>query len=166
MLRYRKKPIPRGFVVSTDIFEADTPMMIRMLEGDSRIKTAPDIYLMIGVSGEVYPIKSEKFHSYYKPCNEPVDIEDDIYTPNVKNETTGEIKELIPYMKSCISFGEEYIYAEALTRNTKVFNSWNPNGYMYGREGDFLAIKCDNINDVYIIYKDIFAKTYEKEKNA
>ena len=165
MNRYRKKPIPKGFVISTDVFEENTPLMIRTLEGDSNVKASPDIYLMVGVRGEAYPIKSEKFHSYYKLCDEHavIDLEaGDVYKPTVKNRNTGEIKELLPLMKSCVSFSEAPIFAGVLTRNTKIFTDWNPGGYMYGRAGDYLAVKCDDVNDVYVIQKDIFAQTYEK----
>ena len=161
MKRYTKKPIPKGFALSTDVFAENTPIMIRTLEGDSNIRASGDIYLMIGIQGEVYPIKADKFHSYYALCDRPVRIDADIYTPTVKNELTGEVKELVPYMKSCISTGDAPIFARPLTRNTKVFTDWNPNGYMYGKPGDYLAVKCEDIHDVYIIQSNIFAGTYE-----
>ncbi|MCL1823053.1 MAG: DHH family phosphoesterase [Oscillospiraceae bacterium] len=164
MTKYIKKRIPKGFVVSSEVFPENTPLMIRTLEGDSNIRASADIYLMIGILGEVYPIKKEKFHSYYVLCDEEVNISEEIYTPTVKNETTGEVRELIPYMNSCISTGEAPIFAKVLTRDTKVFTDWNPNGYMYGKAGDYLALKCDDINDVYIIEHNIFNLTYEELK--
>ena len=82
----------------------------------------------------------------------------------MKNEETGEVKKLTPYLKFCVACTEKPIYAYSLTRNTKVFTEWNPNGYMYGEPGDFVAIDCENINDVYIIKKHIFQKTYKQLK--
>ena len=61
MKRYRKKHIPIGFVKTTDIFEAETPIMVRTLEGDVSTTSQEDTYVMIGIKGEVYPIKKEKF---------------------------------------------------------------------------------------------------------
>lgn len=161
MKRFRPKPVPKGFVPSTDIFEENTPVTIRTLENDSNIKASPDIFLMVGIKGEVYPVKASKFRSGYTVCNVPLKT-DYLYVPTVKNEITGEVKELLPYIKSCISTGETPAYASVLTRNVKIFNSWNPNGYMYGRPGDYLAVKCNDLNDVYIIKEDIFLQTYEE----
>ncbi|MDR0223065.1 MAG: DHH family phosphoesterase [Oscillospiraceae bacterium] len=162
MKRYRKRPIPKGFVVSTDAFPEGAPLMIRTLDGDSEVKASPDIYLMIGVQGEVHPIKADKFGAYYRLCGEPVNIDDDIYTPTVKNEATGEIKELLPLMKSCVSYTDAPVFAAPLERGVKIFSDWNPNGYIRGKAGDFLVLKCDDIHDVYTLRRDIFLETYEE----
>jgi len=161
MKRYKKRPVPKGFVPSTDVFPEGTPLMLRTLEGDSHIKASADIYLMIGVIGEVYPIKVNKFNATYNLCERSGDPSF-AYAPTVRNEITGEIKGLLPLMKSCITSSEAPIFAAPLKRNTKVFTDWNPNGYMYGEEGDYLAVKCDDIHDVYIIQDYIFDETYEE----
>ena len=44
----------------------------------------------------------------------------------------------------------------------KVFTEWDDEKYMLGKEGDYLAIRQDNLHDVYIIEGTIFAHTYEK----
>jgi len=161
MKKYVKKPIPRGFAVSSDVFPEGTPIMIRTLEGDSNLKASPDIYLMVGVQGEVYPTRAAKFHAQYKIYDGHYNAEYE-YEPIVKNELTGETKSIDPYLKTCISFGESPIFAAPLTRNTKVFTEWNPGGYMSGKEGDYIAIKCSDINDVYIIQESIFNLTYRE----
>lgn len=159
---YTKKPIARGFVLTTDLYEEGTPLMIRTLESDCTIKASPDMYIMIGVLGEAYPTKAAKFNASYRLCDEPVDLADDIYTPTVKNEMTGETIELTPHMKSCMPTSEAPIYAMELGRSAKVFTEWNPDGYMYGSAGDFLAIQHKDINDMYVIRREIFFKTYER----
>ncbi|MCL1867170.1 MAG: recombinase RecJ, partial [Oscillospiraceae bacterium] len=83
------------------------------------------------------------------------------YEPTVKNQITGEIKVLKPYLRYCVPVSESPIYARELTRNTKVFTDWNPTGYAYGEPGDFLAVKCDDVKDVYIIKDYIFRQTYD-----
>ncbi|MDR0198028.1 MAG: DHH family phosphoesterase [Oscillospiraceae bacterium] len=163
MKRYRKKPVPKGFAVSSDVFPEGTPMVVRTLEGDLNIKASPDVYLMIGVQGEVKPIKADKFDAYYGVCDEPVDVDDDIYTPTVRNEATGEVRELLPLMTPCISHADAPIFAAVLERGVKVFTEWTPNGYLYGSPGDYLVIKCDDINDVYILKEEIFFRTYEED---
>lgn len=33
---------------------------------------------------------------------------------------------------------------------------------MVGREGDYLAVRCDDKHDIYVVERDIFYKTYDK----
>jgi hypothetical protein len=33
---------------------------------------------------------------------------------------------------------------------------------LFGKAGDYLSIKCDDIHDVYINQKDVFKHTYEE----
>jgi len=161
MKRYVKKLIPKGFAVSSEVFPEGTPVMVRTLEGDSNILSSPEIYLMVGIEGEVHPIEATKFHSVYRICNETT-IDEFEYEPMVKNEVTGETKELKPLLKYCVSVGENPVYAEPLKRNTKVFTERNPEGYMYGKPGDYIAVVCEDVNDICIIAESIFDKTYEE----
>jgi phosphoglycolate phosphatase len=157
---YEKRVIPLGFVLSTDIFPKGTPMLIRTLEGDSDISAADDVLLMIGIEGETYPISVEKFAKSYALTDRDF-IKDYAYSPTVKNKMTGEVMQLTAHAKACIPMGQTQIYATPIHKNTKVFNSWNPEGYMLGITGDYIAVRCDDFKDVYIIKNDIFAKTYD-----
>ena len=159
MARYKKKNVPVGFVKSTDAFEEGTPMLIRSLEGDEESKASGNVYLMIGILGEVYPIKAEKFNNNYALCSEAFETDFD-YFPTAKNKITGESVELAKYANSCAATGEVYIYSRPLSKNTKVFTLWSQEGYMLGKPGDQIAVRDDDHNDVYIIRRDIFEKTY------
>ena len=33
---------------------------------------------------------------------------------------------------------------------------------MLGKEGDYLAVRCDDRHDIYVVERDIFFKTYEE----
>ncbi|MDR2075927.1 MAG: DHH family phosphoesterase, partial [Desulfovibrio sp.] len=69
MRRFCKKQIPLGYARTADLFPEGSPISIRTLEGDIDTLAAADIYLMIGVSGEVYPIRKERFEELYAPCD-------------------------------------------------------------------------------------------------
>ena len=47
-------------------------MIIRTLEGDVTIRAQDDIYIMIGISGEAYPISKDKFIDRYTAKEEPL----------------------------------------------------------------------------------------------
>ena len=161
MGKYRKRKIPVGFVKSGDVFAAGTPMLIRTLEGDAEAEASEDIFLMVGIMGEVYPMKAEKFSTSYALTDEPF-APDFEYSPTVKNKITGHSAELAAYMKPCISTSEVFVYAMPVVKKTKVFTAWNEEGYMYGAPGDYIAVRADDSHDVYIVKGDIFIKTYER----
>ena len=160
MPRYRKKNIPVGCVLSTDIFESGAPVLLRTLEGDSEIVASDDIYIIVGILGEVYPIKAEKFNRNYKITGGAL-VTDYCYSPTVRNRASGEVKELSDLTRPCVALGEVAIYSRPIERNTKIFTSWNKEGYMLGKPGDYIAVRSDDINDIYIIREDIFDMTYE-----
>jgi phosphoesterase RecJ-like protein len=159
MKLYKKRNLTVGFVPSTDVFQEGTPIMIRTLEGDIDILASSDIYIMIGIKGEVYPIKKEKFERSYRLSNEPFDFETQ-YSPMLRNRITGQVVELKKYSKPCVATGDVYIYAKLITRDTKVFTNWDTLRYMSGRKGDYIALRQDDMHDAYIIEKSIFYMTY------
>jgi hypothetical protein len=66
------------------------------------------------------------------------------------------------YAKPCVTLGSSYIYAAPLERDTKVFTSWYPDGYMFGKPGDYVSVRLDDSTDFYIINDKIFDFTYEE----
>lgn len=159
---YRKNKLVLGFVSSTEICEEGTSLLIRTIEGDLDIVASEKIYIMIGIEGEVYPIKKEKFITSYRVLDQPFELKNVEYFPSIKNKLTGEYIDFRSYAKSCISTGEVFIYAKPLIKNTKVFTSWDPSRYMSGKTGDYIAIRKDDNKDVYIIEKSIFNNTYQR----
>jgi phosphoglycolate phosphatase len=162
MPKYVKKKIPVLSVPSIDIFPPGTRIMIRTLEGDAEAIASADTVFIIGILGEVYPIQAEKFRRSYRPL---AGVEKPgrnfSYAPTVKNKITGDSAELFPYALPCLAAEEAVIHAVPLSRHTKVFTVWNPDGYMSGKPGDYIAVRRDDHNDVYIIRQDIFHQTYE-----
>ncbi len=158
---YRKKRIPVGYVKAAEVFTPGAMLTIRTLEGDLDIVVREDTYIMIGIKGEVYPGKREKFECAYEVLDEPYVFEGE-YAPVVKDVMEGKHISLIPYAKPCVSTGESYIYAKQLDHRVKVFTEWYKETYMLGIAGDYLAVRKDDIHDIYVIEGNIFEKTYEK----
>jgi phosphoglycolate phosphatase len=164
MRRYRKLPLRVGFAQSTDIFPLTAnakaaKITIRTLEGDVDIALAEDLYLMIGIQGEVYPIRRGKFEQSYTRLHIKYDAALE-YLPVVTYQRTGEKLSLIPFAEYCLPTGEKFVRARELQKDTKVFTSWDTEKYYLGHAGDFLAAYDNDFNDCYIINKDIFYKTY------
>jgi phosphoglycolate phosphatase len=161
MTRYKKQNIPIGYVIPQEFLPIGTPITIRTLEGDIDNVVSKDMYILIGIKGEVYPNTKEKFYRSYKVSDEPYDMSAP-YRPTIKNRIDGSTIALDKYAKSCISTGETHIYSRQLEKAVKVFTSWDEDKYMLGRVGDYIAVRSDDLHDIYVIEQDIFNKTYKE----
>ncbi|MDR1912641.1 MAG: DHH family phosphoesterase [Helicobacteraceae bacterium] len=158
--RYRKLPILVGFVKTTDIFPEGAPICVRTLEGDVDTKTRKDIFLMIGVDGEIYPIERSNFEKSYDVLSDQYICRNE-YEPTIINLRSGEKSSILPFAQSCLPKAQTIIRAAPLKKETKVFTRWDTEKYFMGRIGDYLAAPCDDPSDIYIIKRDIAHKTYE-----
>jgi phosphoglycolate phosphatase len=129
------------------------------LEGDIDAVAGEDIYLMIGVQGEVYPILREKFEKSYQPLADPYHEETE-YIPALLNRGTGERREISSYAKTCLPKDSKWVRAKPLEKDTKVFTAWDIEKYFLGLKGDYLVANEGDFNDCYIVRKDIFLQTY------
>ena len=162
---YKKIKRPLGYVVANEVFPDNTPIKVRTLEGDMDLIVASDLIIMIGIRGEVYPNRLEKFQHSYEVISSECDLEactvNMTYEPTVINRLTGEKVNLSEYAHTCKPTGETYIWARKINKAVKIFALWDENRYMLGQPGDYLAVRSDDKHDVYIVAKDIFGVTYE-----
>lgn len=158
---YVKKPILVGYAKATDFLKEGTPILVRTLEGDVDLIVEKDLYFMIGIEGEVYPINQEKFERSYQPAEGTPEMDTD-YAPTIRDNIYGNTYQLMDCMRPCVSTGTTKIYARKLTSNVKVFTAWDKEKYYRGLAGDYIVVREDDAHDIYIVRGDIFLKTYEK----
>lgn len=108
---YQKKRILLGYVKASEMFEPGETVCVRTLEGDLDVRVEEDTYIMIGINGEIYPNKKEKFERSYRRVDQPYVFEGE-YPPTVKDLAEGKNLPLIPHARACIPTGESYIYAK------------------------------------------------------
>lgn len=173
---YRKKRIPIGYVRATELYPAGTEVTVRMLEGEFRLTIREDTYFIIGVEAEVYQNDEAYFLSHNDRSDEPYRFQGE-YAPTVheairlagpesggsesKAAVRGRQKSIADFAKTCVPKDGPLAHARMLTRRTKVFVPWSEN-YMLGEPGDWLVARVENPADLYIVKRDIFAKTYER----
>ena len=167
MKLYVKRRLPVGYVKADQVLSVGTPITIRTLEGDIDMTVEEDLYIMIDIKGEVYPCRRSKFIESYEATEQPYDkiktMSRAEYAPIIKNRKNGKNLLLTDYAKLCLPAEEVKIYAKVLDKGVKVFTEWDKNKYMLGRPGDYLAVRCDNLHDIYVVEKDIFVQSYDDD---
>lgn len=158
---YVKKDVVFGYVVATELAEKGSKVTIRTLEGDVDITIEDDTYIVIGIEGEIYPVKKEKFDRNYRMSDEIYEYPGD-YSPAVINLANGERIEILSYARSCVSLGGVKIFAKPVDHRLKIFTTWDREKYYLGIPGDYQAVRMDDPTDTYIIARNIFYKTYEE----
>ena len=158
---YQKRPIVFGYLPSLELYPEGTALCVRTLEADLNVVAGADLYLMFGIFGEVYPIRKGKFEFSYEKTEQVPEITAE-YQPVVMTQAGAEVQELLPRAKGCIPKVGAPIYVKQLTKAVKVYTAWDEDNYMYGRPGDYLAVRQDDPKDVYVIGQRIFEKTYER----
>lgn len=161
MKRYRKLQHKLGYVRLTDIYESGTTVDIRTLEGDVTVTIDDDTYLMIGIEGEVYPIKKEKFKKSYRDIGEPL-VQEFEYEPCIIHGETRERTLVMPFARTAISEEKSTILARPLTKYVKLFTTWDEEKYYSGAPGDYIAVREDDAHDIYIIAGRLFDILYEE----
>ena len=165
MKLYEKNKLPIGYVNMWEVLPVGTPITIRTLEGDMDMTVEEDLVVLIGIRGEVYPNRTEKFEKAYARLDGEYCYycyTDKEYIPTIKVRSTGETLYLVNYAKICVPSGTVQIYAKQLNKNVKVFTAWDKERYMLGKAGDYLAVRNDDLHDVYVVEEKIFGRTYSE----
>lgn len=163
---YTKKKKKWAMVKSTDIVRAGEIFVIKSLENESgeQIVAQEDVYIMIGSRGEVYHIMAQKFENTYEITSEKLDVFAEMldFIPEVQLVETGEYITIDDKAHICYPQRNVRIYAQPLQGRTKIFQGSGEGNYFLGRQGDYMAVREDDIRDIYIIQKEIFESTYEE----
>lgn len=162
MNSYTTDSISFGYVLANEFIPSGNMGIIRSISGDNNVEVTDNTVLVISPTGIVIPTTKRRFNSNYTKIRDDFRIELD-YAPTIKNADTGKTYELLPAAKACIYTSALEIYARPLARTTKVFPSGDPDNYILGKKGDYLAVSKKNPKDVFIFSKTEFKKTYLKK---
>lgn len=159
MKLYVKKKIPMAVIKVSDIASEGQQLEIETLEGTLNFISGKDVYIMIGVKGEIYPQKNKKFELEYKNCDTDIQLINSLNL-SVTNVADGKKIDLAPYIKPYISIYERKIYAAPLQNEIEIYTAWDNQRAIKGKIGDYLACSANDKHDIYVIEKQIFSETY------
>ena len=161
MKLYSKQPETIGYAKTAEIVKPGTDIRIRMIEADIDIRASKNIYIMVGRKGNIYPIDRKKFEATYTASQEPYEINAE-YDPTVITSENSVFR-IADHAKCCTSKESgAAIYAKKLDRTLKLYTIWDKANYMLGKVGDYLAVRSDDVNDMYIIPKEQFELVYRE----
>ncbi len=163
--KYHKKAVKWAFVKTLDIAPAGQTLCIKSLESEDGVCFASNenLYIMIGCLGEVYEIARAKFENSYVETGEKLDVFDTFFDfmPAVELPEDGTYCAIDELANICYPKPGTGILAVALERRTKIYRKDSVD-YFVGNPGDYMAIRCDDMTDIYIIQKEVFLRTYEE----
>lgn len=167
MKEYGKARVSWAYVKTTEIVPEGVTLSVRTLENDTGVlvNAGEDVYVMIGCLGEVYQIHREKFESSYEVSGEKLDIFTKMldFIPAVERVDDHTYLPIDELAHLCYPKPGAGVYAQQLEKRTRVFSK-NGSDYFLGQNGDYLAIRKDDVQDVYIIRKEVFDRTYEEKE--
>lgn len=158
---YEKRHIIRGYVKTTDIAKLGTVCKLSTCEGDVFITVADDVYIMIGLRGEAYPIKKDDFEKTYNVIGGAY-RKDFEYKPSINIKDTNEILDLLEYASSCETKGKSLVYAKKLNKHIKIITKWDYEKHMIGTPGDYICYRAEDEYDRFIVNKDMFDEIYKE----
>ena len=160
-LRIKKTSVKVGYVRSTDIAEKGETINIHMLEGDTTCTASNNLYLVVGVMGEVYPVEYKKFKQKYTICEGTPGSKKYKQPPSVLIDGKDNSTYLEKHLKCCKPHVNR-IYAKQLNSYMRVFTQRDKDNYMYGKPGDYLVYPEKDPTDVYIIRGEIMDELYSE----
>lgn len=157
---YRRTKLPVGYVIPTQFLPSKTPITIRTMEGDLDLIISEQTYILIDLQGKVFIKSKEEFNEHYLPTEDAYHSSA-LYLPTIKNRLTGTQIGLADYIHACVPLENTIVMATALKRACKLFPLCDSETYMLGNIGDYLAFRKDHPDDLFIMSKEVFEKTYE-----
>lgn len=163
---YERKDQHLGYVEADNLLPVGTPVTIRTVRGDMELQISDNLYLVVGQKGEVYPVYRGEFESTYHIQKERYCLEDcgakPEYAPIIKDKNNGQKIVLTDHTMKCLPARKQRVYAKPLEHGVKLFTLWDKDKYMLGRVGDYMAVKKDNPQDVFVVSKAVFEKEYDE----
>ena len=164
LVEYDRRPIPWGYVRSTELAEKGTRLTIRSINGDQELEAKEDVFLIFGLDGEVRRVTEAALQGRYRSYPDwEFSLRKAEYCPTVKNHSTGIVMSPLGLTRVCVPKGHMTVYARKLERKVKLFPKGEEDSYLLGRVGDYLVSRTQNIQDAFIVERERFEQRYTRK---
>ncbi len=165
MKEYVRRKAPILYLKATDVVKAGAHVSVRTQKGNKDNVVKEGTYFVIESDGVVHFMSEERFERYHKPIEHgkpQIQFEGMEYAPILKDLDEDKVYRLADYMKLCMPTDEFRIYAMELASHVKWFPKWNPDKYMLGMPGDYLAASAEELENMFVEPGDKFLERYEE----
>ncbi len=148
--RYRKRELLRYFIPTLELASAGTAIQVPTLEGPIRVLADPDMYIMVGVNADPYPMRRSSFEARYRETDGDTAVLADFLARQGWSRAA---------VRCCLPLRPYYVYAAPVNRVFQVYLE----GYgavLHGKPGDYYAVPAEDPAAPYIIQADIMEKSY------
>lgn len=161
MKLYEHLPVKYGVCQTTDLTIPGERIIIQTEHSEYDFIAEQDMYLLINMEGGVFKVSKDTFETRFQLLKK--DYECNMLVRTLVN--TAREKQSIhleEHLQCCISKPKYNVYARQLNKVTKLFYNYNYSEYSYGAPGDYLVVMTEEENDVLIVKKDAFEKSYRQ----
>ena len=152
---FKKKKIMNHYFRTIDIEGDEKDICIPTIEGDIKISRDENIYIIIGLFKDIYPISKETFQKRY------VTIQDE-GSDNIVN-IFGKYLIKSKNLHTCLLNSDVYVFAKRVDSYFCVYEE-KSNAVLYGNPGDYYVVAYEDTSNIYIVNNTIMEKTYELVK--
>ncbi len=165
MKRYRRRKEAVCYIKGTDVAKAGSKISLRTQEGIIDREVAEDTYFSLEQNGFVC-MMTEQFFFYHYTVTEgkvPENFCDAIeYIPTIRNLTDGVTYRMTDYAAVCVPSDNFQVFVRPLDKYVKVFPREDDKRYLVGMPGDYLVVRVENLQDIYIEPGSNFLSRYEE----
>lgn len=164
--RYQRKAVILGYVRSTELAEIGTRLLLRTPNGDKHDVVREDLYIRVGLHGELYPCSASSFYTTYRDCLEDIDftgyMEHD--EPKIVLEKFGSKIYLRELLHPCRVRNNDYVWARQITIDRKTVkllpSRWGYADFVFGNFGDYIVVNTNDPTDITIVSGGEFLEDY------
>lgn len=173
MQLYHKKRILLHAIPTALLAASGTELLVHTLEGDVKVTSGGDYYIMIGWKREVYPIETSYFNTKYSFLAENAG-EGAAECESIAREIFGgiEVSGPNPSAIPCEDLARAirpvgltktpYVYAREILEDFRVLTRDGQETVFFGKAGSFLVCDRDGLKNLRIVDHDSMDATYEK----
>lgn len=164
---YKRKPAVLGYVRSTELAAPGCRLLLRTRYGDVHEVVREDLFIKIGLHGDINTISRHDFHEHYEDTTESMSFKGftKYEEPRIVIEKSGTKIYLKDILHPCKMKTASYVYVRRIKEDGPtlklVASKWAYADFKFGNIGDYILVNADDHQDVTIMDPILFSELFE-----